>query len=114
MDYDKSVQIKNVFTAEVIANAGVATSDVIDVSQCGGQASMQLAIGATGSVTITQTGSNDGTNYVTVDSVAAIAATKTNGKYIYSFTIPAVKFIKIIATETGVGEATITVTLAVR
>ena len=113
---DRTVELRTyeVFTSEVIANAGVATSDVIDVTNVGGSASMQLAIGATGSVTITQTGSNDGTNYVTVDSVAAIAATKTNGKYIYSFTIPAVKFIKIIATETGVGEATITITLAVR
>jgi len=115
MDLNKSVQVKNVFVAEAIAKSGVATSSVIDVSKTGGTATVQIVLTGSGTVKVEWTGSNNDSTYVTPSGVSEIATGLTVGTYIYSFTILAVKTMKIVVTETGTSDpVAATVTLAVR
>lgn len=122
MDLNKSIQIKEVFTTEEIAAAGSALSEKIDVGLSGGEATLQLELAGDGAATVEWLGSNNGVDFATPATLSEICTgfTKTtgpgsDGKYIYAFTISAVKYIKIKVTETSTTDSiTVTVILAVR
>ena len=120
MDRSKSIQVKEVFSAETILASGVATSDVIDLTLSSGVVSLQIALTGDGTGKFEYVASNDGVTYVTPDSVSDIVTahtktTGTSGVEIYPLAIAAVKFIKFTMTETSTTDAVaVTATLAVR
>jgi len=117
MDHQKSLQIKDVFSGEALLASGSASSGVIDVSQTGGAATAEITVTGDGTIKLELLGSNGGSNYVTPNGVSEIATglTKTPGTTIYSFTIPAIRYIKFKVTETGgANAATVSVKVAVR
>ncbi|HDO36185.1 MAG TPA: hypothetical protein ENH07_07830 [Nitrospirae bacterium] len=122
MDRGKSIFTKEVFTAEVIAAGGSAYSSIFDLSQAGGQFSMQLELTGDGTAKVEWVGSNDGTTFLKPnnanDIVTAFIKTGgpgSDGKHIYGFVVSLVKFMKIKVIETSTTDPiTVTATLAIQ
>lgn len=113
MDHSKSTTIKEIFTAEAIAKSGVAYSEIIDVRQLAGNASLQITLAGTGTATFDWIASNDETAliaaFVKPSNANDIVVDMAAGTAIYSFTIKLVGRMAIRVTETG-GANSITVT----
>ena len=126
MDHSKSTTIKEIFTAEVIAAGESAYSDILDVKQLAGNATIQIALTGDGTAKVEWVGSLDEdaviAGFIKPNNANDIvtAFTKTDGpggdgKHIYSFTIKLVSRMAIKITETGGGDSvTVTAILALQ
>jgi len=126
MDHNRSTTIKEIFTAEVIAANGSAYSDLFDVKQLAGNASLQLALTGTGTAKIEWVGSNDedavAAEFIKPNGASDLVTAFTvgdgpnsDGIAIYPFSIRLVSRMAIKITETvGANSVTITAILAVQ
>lgn len=118
MDHTKSTTIKEIFTAEAIAKSGVAYSEIFDVKQLAGTASLQVTLTGTGAATIDWVGSNDPdaliAAFLKVTNSNDIVTAMTVGTAIYSFTIKLIGRMAIRVTETGVNPVGITAIIALQ
>jgi hypothetical protein len=110
--------VKTVFTAEVIAASGVATSDMIDLGTVtvDGNFGIQLALTGDGTAQVDYTASNHTEDFITPSTASAIVTgfVKTSGpgsdgKDAFAFIPILHRFMKIQVTETGTSDS-ITVT----
>lgn len=129
MDHSKSTTIKEIFTAEVIAAGETAYSDIFDVKQSAGNASIQILVAGDGTAKIEWVGSLDEdaavTAFIKPNSANDIvtAFTKTDGpgpgfegKHIYGFSVDTlISRMAIKVTETGgANSITVTATMAIQ
>ena len=122
MDTGKSIFTEKIFDGEVVAASGTALSRVFDLSQAGGQFSIQLELTGDGTAKVEWIGSNDGVDFIKPNNASDIvtAFTKTSGpgsdgKHIYGFNVSLVKSMKIKITETGgANSVTVTATIAIQ
>jgi len=120
---DRQVQmsVTTVLSAVTVALSTTQTSAAIDLAGVRGYFSIQYAITGDGTLTLSYTLSNDGTNYLlpSADSTIATGLTKTSGpggdgKDIISFNPTIARFMKITATETaGANAAVVTINCAI-
>ena len=121
-DKQATVSAVKIIDAEEIDASGSYTTSVIDLAQTRGYFSIQYEITGDGTLILSYTMSNDGTNYLLPSGSSTIATglTKTSGpggdgKDILPFTPPVAKFIKFVATETSTTDsATITMYHAIQ
>jgi hypothetical protein len=108
------ISVLKVFDQEAITQ-NTAETKIVDLSRynCEGFFSMQIAVVGAGTVTVTYSLSNDGTNYITPSGTSALFTTfgatsgeSSDGKSLVSFDPPLAKYIKIIATENNAGAIT--------
>ena len=126
MDHNKSTTIKEILTAEEIAAGESAYSEVLDVFQLAGNASLQIEVTGDGTAKIEWVGTNDEDALVAAfikpnnanDIVTAFTKTSgpgSDGKHIYPFNVSLVKRMAIKVTETSTTDSvTVTAIIALQ
>jgi len=111
MRKDIDISTKTLFTAEVLAKSGTATSTtILDLVQSSGVCQFQYVATGTGTFKVEALESIDGVTYTT--NGTPLASTKGAGNGIFAKDFAGIRFVKIKITEDG-GAQPVTVTLKV-
>lgn len=105
-------KVLKIFNAQAVTKNGTAYSAVIDVSALQGYFSLQWVVTGDGTVKFEALSSNNGTDFLDINSDIASAQTKTtgpgaDGKNMASFNIVPSIQIKLLITEANVNTATV-------